>query len=207
LKIIKRIRECIDSQYGNPKGLLGVFTGERMVKQHKPETLWTIGLLDMKQGETVLDLGCGAGYAMKLLLEQSDVGRIVGLDISKSILWSAAARNRKEIRKGRLKLVKNDISHLHFKGSSFNKVFSIHSVYFWKDMKKSIAEIYRVLKPEGMVIMTLSDGKNGVVSEWTKDLIEQQIIPSMRQCGFQKVEMLRGKNSREYHIVSVRAIK
>jgi ubiquinone/menaquinone biosynthesis C-methylase UbiE len=207
LKIIEHIREYIESQYGNPRGLLGIYTGEKMVRQHKPETLWTVQLLDIKRDETILELGCGAGYAMNLLLEQSDVSLIVGLDISKSVLRSASVRNRKEIEKGRIKLVKNDASHLNFKSMSFNKVFSIHSVYFWDDVQKSIMEIFRVLKPDGTVILTLSDGKNGVSSEWTKHLIEKQIIPSMEKCGFRNIEMLRGQNSREYHIISVRAKK
>jgi ubiquinone/menaquinone biosynthesis C-methylase UbiE len=207
LKTIKKFREYIDSQYGKPKGLLGMYTGEKMVKQHSPETLWTIKLLDMKQDETVLEVGCGAGYAIKLLLEQSAVSLIVGLDISKSVLRSAAIRNRIEIRKGRLQLVKNDVGQLTFQDMSFNKVFSIHSVYFWEDIQKNLVDIYRVLKPEGMVILTLSDGKNGVISEWAKELISLQIIPGMKNCGFRDIEMLRGQNSRDYHIVSIRAKK
>ncbi len=207
MNIKKQFREYIDRQYGKPMGLLGMCIGEKMVKQHRPETFWTLQLLDMKPDETVLELGCGAGYAMKLLLEQSAVSLIVGLDISKSVLRTAAIRNRKEIRRGKLQLVKNNIGHMTFQDMSFNKVFSIHSVYFWENMQKNIMEIHRVLKPEGMVILTLSDGKNGVTWEWTNDLITQQVIPGMEKCGFQNIEILRGQNSREYHIVSIRAKK
>lgn len=207
MKLIELIKEYIDNQYSNPRGLFGTYTGEKMVKQHKPETFWTIRLLDLKHNETVLELGCGAGYATKLLLEQSSISLIVGIDISKTVLRSAAIRNRNEIKKGRTKFVENDVSHLNFPEMSFDKVFSIHSVYFWDNLQKSISEIYRVLKQDGMVVLTLSDGKSGVTWEWTNNLIEQRIIPYMLDCGFQNVEILRGQNSREYHIVSVRAKK
>lgn len=207
MKIIKKVREYIDNHYSNPKGLIGMYIGEKMVRQHKPETHWTIQLLDIKQDETILELGCGAGYAMKLLLEQSNVKLIVGLDISKSVLRLAAFRNRKNIKIGRVKLVKNEVSHMKFPEFSFNKVFSVHSVYFWEDKQKSIMEIYRVLKPEGTVVLTLSDGKNGVTSEWTKDMIEKQLIPCMEKCGFRDIKKLRGQNSREYHTISIRAKK
>jgi ubiquinone/menaquinone biosynthesis C-methylase UbiE len=184
-----------------------MYIGEKMVKQHKPETLWTIQLLDLKQDEAVLELGCGAGYAIKLLLEQPAVALAMGIDLSKSVLRSAAIRNRKELRKGRLKLAKSDVSRLMFLDRSFSKVFSIHSVYFWEDTQKSINEIYRVLKPDGTVILTLSDGKSGVTSQWTKDLIEKHLIPYMETCGFRNIEVLRGENSREYHTVSIRTKK
>ncbi|MDF2905420.1 MAG: hypothetical protein K0R34_741 [Herbinix sp.] len=207
MKIREQFRDYIDSQYGKPKGLFGMYIGEKMVKQHKPETLWTIELLDLKQDEAVLELGCGAGYAIKLLLEQPAVALATGIDLSKSVLRSAAIRNRKELRKGRLKLAKSDVSRLMFQDRCFSKVFSIHSVYFWEDTQKSINEIYRVLKPDGIVILTLSDGKSGVTSQWTKDLIEKHLIPYMETCGFRNIEVLRGENSREYHTVSIRTKK
>jgi hypothetical protein len=64
-----------------------------------------------------------------------------------------------------------------------------------------------VLQPEGTVILTLSDGKDGVTSQWSNDLIEKQLIPYMGTCGYRNIEILRGQNSRQYHVVSIRAQK
>ncbi|MGV8981509.1 class I SAM-dependent methyltransferase [Clostridium sp.] len=102
MKSIERFNEVFGNQFGNPRGLLGMYTSEKMVKQHVIETQWTIKLLNIQHNETILDLGCGAGYAMKLLLEQPAVRHVVGLDLSKSILRSATIRNRNEISKGRV---------------------------------------------------------------------------------------------------------
>lgn len=207
MKLIKRFVEFISSQYGNPRGLLGMYIGEKMVKQHVPETLWTIKLLKLQKDEKILELGCGAGYAIKLLLEQSSVNQVVGLDASKSVLQSATIRNQKEIRNGKVKLIQGNVNNLAFQDGSFTKVFSIHSIYFWDNLHKTISEIYRVLKPEGTIILTLCDGKNGETSNDTKDMIEQQVVPILYQSGFNNIETLRGPNSREFHTVSIRAEK
>jgi ubiquinone/menaquinone biosynthesis C-methylase UbiE len=207
LKLIKQIKDFIDRQYSYPRGLLGMYIGEKMVKQHEPETQWTIKLLKLKQNENILELGCGAGYAMKLLLEKSAVSHVTGLDVSQSVLRSAAIRNRNDIRKGRAKLVNSNVDNLAFQDGSFSKLFSIHSIYFWDNLPKTMSEIYRVLKSKGTIVLTLCDGKSGETWGDTKDLIEKQVIPIMGQSGFINIEILRGPNSREFHTISIKAEK
>lgn len=97
MKLIEQFKEFISSQYSKPRGFLGMYFGEKMVRQHRTETLWTIKRLKLKHDENILELGCGAGYAMKLLLEQTTVSKVVGFDISGSILKSAMIRNRKDL--------------------------------------------------------------------------------------------------------------
>jgi ubiquinone/menaquinone biosynthesis C-methylase UbiE len=164
-----------------------MYIGEKMVRQHEPETLWTIKLLELKQNESILELGCGAGYAMKLILEKSAVNHLVGLDLSESILRSASIRNRNAIRKGRVRLVKSDVTSLEFQNESFSKVLSIHSIYFWDNLPKTISEIHRLLKPEGTTVLTLCDGKSGETWDGIKTLIEQQVAPCMNQSGFKNL--------------------
>ena len=78
----------------------------------------------------------------------------------------------------------NSINLKHFQDGCFTKVFSIHSVYFWDNLPKTISEIYRVLKPEGTIILTLCAGKKG--ETWTdiNNMLEQQVIPILGQNGF-----------------------
>lgn len=201
--LIKRIKEFIDIQYQSPRGVLGLYFGEKMVLQHRPETLWTINLLKLKKEERVLEIGCGAGYAIKNLLTKANVQFVVGLDISKSILLSARIRNRRAISKGTAKLLLGNVSDIPLYNELFTKVFSIHSIYFWEINTKTISEIYRVLKPNGTVTITLCNGKNGEIWTGVQNMLEEKLIPLMLQMGFKNVKILKGPDSRKFHTVAV----
>ena len=207
MKLTKQFKEFIDSQYSKPRGIWGMYIGEKMVKQHRLETLWTIKLLKLQQDENILELGCGAGYAMKLLLEQSNVSQVVGVDNSQSILQSATIRNRKEIRKGRARVVQGNVNQWAFQDEYFTKIFSIHSVHFWDNLPKIISDIYKALKPEGTIILTVCNGKNGETYNGIKSMLEEQIIPIMEQNKFKNIELIKGPDSRQFQTVAVKGYK
>ncbi|RSD26688.1 class I SAM-dependent methyltransferase [Mesobacillus subterraneus] len=203
MELIDRLKEFIDSQYRTPKGLIGTYIGEKMVRQHKPETLWTIELLNIQQNESVLELGCGSGYAIKLILEQNMATKAVGLDLSPTMIRSAMIRNKKAVNEEKADLVQANVKSLPFEDEQFNKVFSIHTIYFWDDLSLTLSEIFRVLKPGGSFILTLCDGKNDVIWDGIRKMIDEQLIPLMKNKGFYDVEVVKGPNSRQFHTVAV----
>ena len=203
----KKTREFIDQQYKTPKGIIGTYIGEKMVRQHTTETNWTLELMNVQKGDRILELGCGAGYAIKLLLEKDLTQEIVGLDISPTIIRSAKLRNKKAIKEKRAKLVQANLNKLPFGNENFNTVFSIQTIYFWTDIDRTLSEIFRVLKPEGVVILTFSDGKEDETWEGIRGITENQVIPYMKKAGFNDVALIKGPDSRGYHTVAVRGTK
>jgi ubiquinone/menaquinone biosynthesis C-methylase UbiE len=203
----KTTLEFIDRQYKTPKGIIGTFIGEKMVRQHKTETNWSLELMNVQQGDRILELGCGAGYAIKLILEKDLAEEIVGLDISPTIIRSARIRNKKAINEKRAKLVQANLNKLPFHNENFNRVFSIQTIYFWTDIAATLSEIFRVLKPEGVLILTFSDGKEDETWEGIRGITEDQVIPYMKNAGFRDVSLVRGPDSRGYHTVAVRGTK
>jgi ubiquinone/menaquinone biosynthesis C-methylase UbiE len=203
MELIDRVKGFIDNQYRKPKGLIGTYIGEKMVRQHKPETLWTIELLNIQQSESVLELGCGAGYAMKLILEPKIVGKVVGLDLSPTAIQSAMIRNKKALNNEKAKLVQANVKNLPFEDEQFEKVFSIHTIYFWDELSATISEIFRVLKPGGVFILTFCDGENGEIWDGISSLIDEQLIPIMKNKGFLEVALVKGPNSRQFHTVAL----
>ncbi|OGX79566.1 methyltransferase type 11 [Exiguobacterium sp. SH31] len=199
----KRLQTWVDSQYENPRGIVGTYIGEKMVRQHRVEVDWTIEQLAVQPGDRILDLGCGAGDAIAQMLRSFDEVHVTGLDRSPTIVRSASKRNRAALQAGRAEVVEGDLETLPFPEGSFNHVFSIHTLYFWKDLTKTLSEIERVLKPGGSFVITYCDGKGDVTWDGITTLVREQLIPSAKTLGMTDVSDQRGPDSRDYRTVAV----
>src|SRR3954453_2449880 len=110
----------IDRQHRYPTGLVGQIIGERMVRQHAPETAWSIAMLELQPTDRVLEIGCGAGRGLALALEHGLNRRIIGVDLSAAMIESAARRNAAACTRGQLALVRGDIAALPFRDRHFD---------------------------------------------------------------------------------------
>lgn len=207
MNVKAKFQHIMDTQYSRPAGVLGWFIGEKMIRQHKPETLWTIENLQLQENERILEIGCGAGFAMKQIASLNGGHTVTGLDLSETLLQSAAIRNKKAITQKQMALVHGTVEEMPFPDEKFTAVFSIHSVYFWEDLFKSLREIERVLSPGGTVLITLCDGKEG--EDWgsIKKMIQSELLPIMEQLRLENLCLLKGPVSRGYHTVAICGVK
>src|SRR5664279_2817929 len=69
--------------------------GEEMEAHHISITQQTLALMDLKPGDRVLDLGCGAGWASRLMAKAvadgNNPGQVVGLDVADEMIRRARA--------------------------------------------------------------------------------------------------------------------
>ena len=108
--------------------------------------------LNIKEGDTVLDCGCGEGFYTMIISELYDV-QITAFDVSAELLERAASwvKNKK-----RIKFINGDITNgLPFDDNTFDKiVFSEVLEHLERDYDV-LKEIYRVAKPDGIVGLTV----------------------------------------------------
>jgi ubiquinone/menaquinone biosynthesis C-methylase UbiE len=149
------IERILNKQFCRPAGLLGLFIGSRMVHDHRPENLWTVAVLQPQPTDHILELGFGPGMAIEALAAIVTRGRIAGLDYSKTMVRAARRRNAPAIERGQVDLHHGDVSVLPFAVETFDKVFSIHSIYFWPEPLTALKEVRRVLKPQGWLTLTI----------------------------------------------------
>lgn len=147
------LSKILDKQYRRPSGLLGRIIGDRMVRDHQPENLWTISVLQPQPTDAILEVGFGAGFAIQEL--SKTVAYIAGVDFSKTMVRAASRRNKLSISKGKVTLKFGDSANLPFENEFFDKTFSIHSIYFWPDPMQALKEMGRVLKPTGKIVLTV----------------------------------------------------
>jgi ubiquinone/menaquinone biosynthesis C-methylase UbiE len=208
MNLARTIDALISRQYRCPSGLLGRWFGERMVRQHEAETGWTVSLLEIMPADHVLEIGCGAGRAIQLAAAQVPEGQVAGIDLSPVMVRAARRRNARSIQTGRVVVRQGDVTHLPFADAAFDKVFSIHTVYFWPDPPSAVAELRRVLNPGGRLALTLTTGKLGgdeAESAYFRSLLEDRLLPELKPAGFDAVSVAKGPDSRDYQIAAILA--
>jgi ubiquinone/menaquinone biosynthesis C-methylase UbiE len=100
--------------------------------------------LDLKPGETALDLGCGNGKVAEYI---SDVtgARITGLDFASELIKTSQQRTAD--KKSRLTYMAGNMDELSFGEGSFDAIISIDTLYFVDSIEATIKELKRLLKP------------------------------------------------------------
>ncbi|MDB9823140.1 class I SAM-dependent methyltransferase [Deltaproteobacteria bacterium] len=131
------------------------FTGERVIEGITPERIWSDHIsryrfaADYVYEKIVLDIACGSGYGSRVLKECGAI-RVIGIDNSFDAI--DYARNR-YILDG-LDFIMGDILRIDFPDNYFDMVVSFETIEHLKDYKKALSEIRRVLKDNGLLIIS-----------------------------------------------------
>ena len=110
-------------------------------------------MLGCKDGDRVLDVGCGPGnFSRAFAREVGESGLVVGLDASRTMLAKGVAEDNPR----NVAYVLGDATALPFRDSSFDAVCCFAALYFIHDPYAAIDEIARVLAPGGRVAVMTS---------------------------------------------------
>jgi len=150
-----RLARIVWGQFRKPSGLFGRFVGNGMARGNEYAALWTVSLLDIQPESRLLEIGFGPGVSTQYASEKATVGFVAGIDHSETMVQAARRRNADAIRAGRIDLKQGDASSIPHPEESFDKVFSIHSIYFWARPLDCLKELRRVLKPGGLLAITI----------------------------------------------------
>ena len=161
-----------------------------------------VNFANLHKGETVVDLGSGAGIDVFLSAKKvTETGRVIGIDMTDEML-ERARRNAKEHGFTNVDFRKGDIEHrIPVDDNSVDVVISNCVINLTVNKVDAFKEINRILKPGGgrMVISDLvTDTEiapfDANAQMWSScidgALTKEHYIDSIRQAGFQNVEVL-----------------
>ena len=156
----------INGNPGNPTGEAGKQMLERMNRSHYEVTGWALGFFNVKENDSVLDVGCGGGMTLKRLVELSPKGKLFGIDHSPIAVEESIKLNKSFIDSGKMEIAEASVESLPFKNNSFDKIITVESFYFWPNPVENLKEVLRVLKAGGR-FMLVADiyGKEGLSEE------------------------------------------
>lgn len=138
----------------HPKGIFGKILFAWMTRMTIAHARWTVDLMDIQPDDNILEIGFGNGANIKLLLQKAINGSISGVEISDTAIEMAAKKNAKLITEQRVKLHKAAGNALPFIDGEFDKVCTVATAYVIKDPGVVFKEMFRVIKPKGIVAVT-----------------------------------------------------
>ncbi len=143
------------AQLRQPTGEAGIKTGEWMNRGNVHINLDTLEILNATEADNILEIGMGNGFFVNKILQNHSGIKYTGVDFSDVMIVEAERTNVAWIKNGQAKFALANVASLPFEDASFNKIFTINTIYFWDDAIKILAEIKRVLLPKGKLIITL----------------------------------------------------
>ncbi len=160
--------EAIARQLRKPVGDVGKQVGEKMNVGNERINLRTLEILDAKANENILEIGMGNGFFVKKIITKSDSIHYTGCDFSETMVEEATRLNQEFVLKGNLRFVLGSADNLPFTDNTFDKIFTINTIYFWEDPKMEFAEIKRVLKAKGQLIISIRPKSTMIQYRFTK---------------------------------------
>ncbi|MDR4954866.1 class I SAM-dependent methyltransferase [Chryseobacterium sp. ES2] len=136
----------------NPQGEKGIEIGEMMNATNISMTLESIKTLVIDDEQQILEIGHGNAAHLKSLMSLAKNLRYTGIDISET-MHNEAKRLNKEFE-SEADFVLYEGKRLPFRDKSFDKIFTVNTVYFWENPVEFLNEIYRVLKDDGTFVLT-----------------------------------------------------
>lgn len=104
----------------------------------------------------VLEVGFGGGYLLDAVLRRTE-SDAVGLDFSEAAVAYCERRFARSIRAGRLALHLADAASMPLPDGAFAATATVNTIYFWPEPRDVLAEVRRVLRPGGRLLLTYGD--------------------------------------------------
>jgi arsenite methyltransferase len=164
--------------------------GPKMQNHHLDITEKTIRLMNLRPGERVLDLGCGSGWATRLLARivsdgPEGFGQVVGVDVSDEMIRLARAES-KDFEN--VMYVWGSATQIPWEENYFDKMLSVESFYYYPDQDRALAELFRVMAPKGRLFILINLYRDNPYSlQW----VDKLKVPVHVRSAAEYVELLK----------------
>ena len=141
-------------QLARPRGLFGrLFLGGMLDRANLRGNALVHEALALSPSDRVLEVGFGGGDLLVRLADTVSGGGVEGVELSLPMLRRVEARVRRRGLSGRVRLQEGAVDALPFEAGRFDCACSVNTVYFWPDLRRGLAELARVLRPGGRLVL------------------------------------------------------
>lgn len=144
----EQVAQMFDNISGNYDGLNRVISFGTDVKWRKK----VLAMVSAKNPDTILDIATGTGD-LAILMTKTNAKKIVGLDISAGMLDVGRKKIEQKKLSNKIEMVLGDSENIPFEDNSFDAITVAFGVRNFETLEKGLAEILRVLKPNGIFVI------------------------------------------------------
>jgi len=144
----EQVAQMFDTISGNYDGLNRVISFGIDIKWRKK----VLKLVSDKNPKTVLDIATGTGD-LAILMTNTSAEKIIGLDISAGMLDVGRKKIEAKNLSDKIEMILADSENMPFEDNTFDAITVAFGVRNFENLEKGLAEILRVLKPNGIFVI------------------------------------------------------
>ncbi|KUJ63373.1 methyltransferase type 11 [Flavobacteriaceae bacterium CRH] len=149
--------QAIAAQLKHPTGEKGIEMANMMNETNINMTRHSIQNLNIKAGDSILELGHGNAGHLEFVFEQAEKLKYYGLEMSELMFQEARRINRNFVSQKQAFFSLYDGNKIPFEDTFFDNIFTVNTIYFWQEPEKLLSEIYRVLLQKGIFCVTFAE--------------------------------------------------
>jgi arsenite methyltransferase len=194
-------------QLGRPGGLAGRAVGRMLNRGNRRTVTEAVEALSVQPGAALADIGFGGGLGLELFLSRAGpTGHVHGIELSSEMLARAERHFRDEIATGTLVLHRASIERLPLADASLDGAITINTIYFLGDLERAFAQLARVLRPTGRVVVGLGDPESMARLPFTAHGFRlrpvDEVVATLDHVGLTVKDHRRlGEGPRAYHLL------
>ncbi len=146
---------ALDAAFGHPRGVLGWLGGVTMARTNRPHEQRAAQLAGVTQGDKVLVLGPGPGVGLAKVADLvAPGGHVTAVEPSPVMRALSSRRCAAELASGHVDIRSGTAEDTGCQPRSFDAAIAVNNVMLW-DLPVAFAELARVLKPSGRLVITV----------------------------------------------------
>lgn len=180
-------------QASHPVGFVGRLLLGIMSRETARFNAEVLDALAPADGEHVLEIGYGHGRTLAAAAAIAPTARVAGVDVAPTAARAATRRCRALIADGRVDLRTGDAAELPWDAGTFDAAFAVHAIYFWPEPARPLAELRRVLRPGGRLVLGVRPHSEAAVAQFPPPTYrfhsDDELAALLASAGFTGVDM------------------
>lgn len=205
MSLVDRALAGLSRQLGDPTGFAGRIVGRVLNRGNRSLVVAAVAATECGLAADIADIGFGGGVGLDILLDREGTA-VHGVEMSETMLAQARRRFADDIARGRLRLYAGRMESLPLDDSALDAIISTNTIYFVPDLAAAFAELARVLRPGGRLVLGIGDPDQMAKMPFTRHGFRlrpvDELVSAIREAGFDQIEDRRvGNGPRAFHLL------